>query len=98
MSSDNYRERIYTEDIEEMIEKIVKTKKRPYPLDITDQVFLTIEADPELLRLYHLYAGENTHAANCMIGKFVKQFTHLQVKGTCTTPKSTLIKTYTRLG
>jgi len=98
MSDSDYHERIFTEDIEDLVHKILKSISKPYPEDITDQVFLTIENTPEYLRLYHLYAGENTAAANAMIGKIVKEITGFKVKGTCGNPQSSLIKSYTKLG
>ena len=92
------QERIFTEDIEDLVRKILSGFSRPYPMDITDQVFLTIEHNLEYLRLYRLYSGENTNGANAMIGKMVKEITGLKVKGTCRSPQATLIKTYTKLG
>ena len=98
MSDGNYHERIFAEDIEDLIHRILKTFNKPYPEDITDQVFFTIENTPEYLREYNLYAGENISGANAMIGKIVKEITGLRVKGTCQNPQSSLIKSYSKLG
>jgi len=98
MPNSDYQEKIYTEDIEDLIEAIVRRFNRPYSEDITDQVFLTIENDLNLLRRYELYAGQNKGTANQLIGKLVKAYTGLKVKGTCRNPRSTLIKSYTKLG
>jgi hypothetical protein len=98
MPSNDYHEHVYIEDIEDLIKKIIKKINRPYPEDLTDQVFFDIETNPEMLRRYKLFAGDNTHTANSMIGKFVKEYTGLKVKGTCKNPKSSLIKSYTKLG
>lgn len=98
MPAGDYRERIFTEDIEDLVNEILKKFNRPYPENITDQVFLAIEHNQEYLRLYKLYSGEETSTANAMIGKMVKEITGLKVKGTCRNPESSLIKTYTKLG
>ncbi|MGI6741225.1 MAG: hypothetical protein ACOX7C_07075 [Brevefilum sp.] len=98
MSNHEYKERIFTEDIEDLINRILKEFASPYPEDITDQVFLKIENTPEYLRLYRLFTGTNVSSANPMIGKMVKEITGLKVKGTCRKPKSKLIKSYTILG
>ena len=98
MPEHHRQERIFTEDIEDLVRKIFSGFSRPYPEDITDQVFLAIENNPEYLRLYRLYSGQNTNGANAMIGKMVKELTGLKVKGTCRNPQATLIKTYTKLG
>lgn len=98
MTAGDYRERIFSEDIEDLVREILRRFNRPYPEDITDKVFLTIEHNQEYLRLYKLYAGEDTSAANPMIGKMVKELTGLKVKGKCSNPESSLIKSYTKLG
>jgi hypothetical protein len=97
MPDNEYHERIFTEDIEEMVYKIIKGFNRPYPEDITDKVFLTIENTPEYLRQYLLFASVSD-GANSMIGKMVREITGLRGKGPCKNPESTLISTYTKLG
>ena len=98
MSNHEYHEQIFTNDIKDLINQILKEFSKPYPEDITDKVFLKIENTPEYLRLYNLFAGVNISAANPIIGKMVKEITGLKVKGTCRNPKSNLIKSYTKLG
>lgn len=98
MSDKPHREHIDTEDIEDLIEQILRKISKPYPPDITDRVFCAIEEDERLLHNYTIYAGENVGAANAFIGKLVKELTGLKVKGTCRNPKSKLIKSYTILG
>jgi hypothetical protein len=98
MPENSYEEKIYTEDIEDLVEQILRKISRPYPQDITDQVFLAIENDKKLLHYYTIYAGSNAGAANAFIGKMVKEITGLKVKGTCRNPKSKLIKSYKILG
>ena len=98
MPNNDYEERIYTEDIEDLVEQILRKIPKPYPKDITDQVFYAIEKDERLFHYYTIYAGENVGAANAHIGKLVKELTGLKVNGTCRNPKSSLIKSYTLLG
>ena len=90
----NFHERIYFEDIEEIIETIVGQIHKPYTSDVTDKVFVAIEKNPEFLRLYNLYCGGNYNTINPMIGKYVKEITGLHVKGRCHNPRSNLIKSY----
>lgn len=86
------------DELREMIEMILRRFHRPYPQDITDQVFLTIEKDPNLLRDYRYLADGDYATTNKMIGRFVEDFTGLKVKGHCADPKSSLIKSYSLLG
>lgn len=46
------------DELKEMVEMILRRFRRPYPQDITDQVFLTIERDGNLLRNYLYLAVE----------------------------------------
>ncbi|MBE0696985.1 MAG: hypothetical protein IH586_08675 [Anaerolineaceae bacterium] len=85
------------DELREMIELILRRFRRPYPQDITDQVFLTIERDQNFLRDYHFLADGDYATLNQMIGKYVEQITRLKVKGHCNHPESTLIKSYSIL-
>jgi hypothetical protein len=98
MSNNQTYQHIDSWAMQDLIEEILSRIPRPYPLDITDQVFLKIEHNPDYLRRYKLYAGENIGATNAWIGKMVKQITGLKVRGGSQRSKSTLIKTYTPLG
>ena len=94
----SYIETIYTEDIKDHVEKTLRKISKPYPRDITDQVFLTIENGEKLLHYYKVYAGENIGAANKYIGKMVRLLSGLRDIRPCRSPKSSLIKSYTLLG
>lgn len=85
------------DELREMIELILRRIRRPYPQDITDQVFLAIEHDPNLLRDYHYLADGDYATTNKMIGRFVEEITGLKVKGRCNEPVSSLIKSYSIL-
>lgn len=86
------------DELKEMIEMIIRRFRRPYPLDITDQVFLTIERDGNLRRDYEYLADGDYATTNKLIGRYVEEITGLHVKGRCDHPKSTLIKSYSELG
>jgi len=98
MPDDYYEESISVEEIEDLVLEILGRVNKPYPQDITDQVFLAIEHDPYRLRRYKLFTGQDTATANAWIGRLVKEHTGLKVKGICSDPKSQLIKTYSILG
>lgn len=85
------------DELKEMVELILRRFRRPYPQDITDQVFLTIERDENLLRIYHYLADGDYGTTNPMIGKYVEEITGLHVKGRCHNPNSSLIKSYSIL-
>ena len=99
MSDEFYAESVDTEEIEELVEQILRRFGKPYPEDITDRVFLAIEQDPNKHKRYDIFVGQDKKATvNTWIGKLVKEYTGLKVKGICSNPKSTLIKTYSILG
>lgn len=69
--------------------------------DITDQVFLAIEANVIADTRYHRLIYNNPQLqeiVNQQLGRFVKEFTDLEVLSIEQSPKSKLIKTYSRLG
>ena len=98
MSDDHYQESVDTEEMEDLVTEILRRFRKPYPKDITDQIFLAIECDPSKRRCYEIFAHDDIPTANAWIGRVVKEHTGLKVKGICTTPKSSLIKTYSILG
>jgi tRNA uridine 5-carbamoylmethylation protein Kti12 len=99
MSDEFYAESVDTEEIEELVEQILRRFGEPYPQDITDRVFLAIEQDPNKRKRYEIFAGQDLEGTtNQWIGKLVKEYTGLKVKGICNDPKSTLIKMYSMLG
>ncbi len=99
MTDEFYEESVDTEEIEDLVAEILRRFRKPYPRDITDQVFLAIERDTNKLRRYEIFAGQDKEGTtNAWIGRMVKEHTGLKVKGTCTNPESKLIKTYSILG
>ena len=92
------RSSVDTKGLDSMVKKILRKFHKPYPEDITDQVFLIIQEDHNYLRRYQSCAGNHRNTANQMIGKYVKKHTGLNVIGKCSHPKSNLISSYTLLG
>lgn len=97
MANDFYQESVDTEEMEDLVVEILRGFKRPYPRDITDQVFLVIENDSHKRRRYEIFSHDDIPTANTWIGRVVCDHTGLKAKGKCTTPKSTLIKSFTYL-
>jgi predicted transglutaminase-like protease len=65
--------------------------------DITDHVFLSIEHDEELMREYMTNVNRyNLEPVNMAIGKKVMEILNLANLDENDTPKSRLIKSYTR--
>jgi len=64
--------------------------------NITDYVFLNIQNNENLMREYQMMVDDNSpETINQAIGKKVKEMLDLENDGTCSTPKSRLIKSYT---
>ncbi len=64
------------------------------PPDITDLVFLEIEKD-YIGRYNHLAEVKTPESVNKSIAKYIKSYWHLKSTGTCKTPKSKLLTSYT---
>lgn len=66
--------------------------------DITDRVFLMIQANPLLYGEYHrlINNGTSKHGLNAQIGKKIREHFCLQNIGRCHNPKSCLIQSYER--
>ncbi len=74
-------------------EKIVKDFMR----DITDHIFLNIQHDEKLMRKYQTCVNESSlKEVNTTIGKEVKKLFDLENDDECNTPRSWLIKSYTK--
>ena len=65
---------------------------------ITDQVFLMIQNDRNLMQKYLnlVKSGTDPHMFNCKLGNQIKAKFSLENGGRCTNPKSTLICSYER--
>jgi len=99
MTDEFYTEHVDTAEIEDLVTEILRRFRKPYPADITDQVFLAIERDVNKRRRYEIFVGQDHKATvNQWIGRLVSEYTGLKAKGTCSEPKSSLIQTYSILG
>ncbi len=86
------------EEIEDMLDEILRGYKNKWPADIIDRVFVAIEQDPYRLKRYNEFADGDFGTTNAMIGRYVKEFTGKKSLSVSDQPKSTLIKTFTLLG
>lgn len=67
--------------------------------NLTDQVFIAIENDPELLKTYQgLIAENNAKVVNSEIGRHIRTRLGLTNTERATAPQSSLIKTYQKHG
>ncbi|TEU18722.1 MAG: hypothetical protein E3J21_05280 [Anaerolineales bacterium] len=89
------------EEIESLVRNILNDHGEPWPTDITDQVFLAIERDPERCELYWRVVREldaqgkkGQQVVNQYIGRRVRQLTTDVNRGRCGSPRSLLIKSY----
>jgi hypothetical protein len=89
------------EEIETLVRTILNDHREPWPTDITDQVFLVIEEDPEWRALYWRVVWEldaqgkkGRQVVNQYIGRRVRQLTTGVNRGRCYRPCSSLIKSY----
>jgi len=81
--------------IEDILYKKFNHLKSNCPTDITDLVFLEIENN-YIERYTHLAKVKTQDTLNQIIGKHIKSYWHLKNIGTCDSPKSKLISTYTK--
>ena len=91
------------EDIENLVQEILGGRGEPWPTDITDCVFLQIEHDPGRRGRYcavvQQLSGQGKNGqqiVNQYIGKRVKQLTTGMNLEWCDSPRSSLIKSYTK--
>ena len=90
----------------DLVEEVLKTNfKAPHPVDITDQVCLAIEANPDWLARYENlvlhYSSRGKKGrdiVNNNIGYYTKELTGMINIGAGAKADSSLIKTYSRLG
>jgi hypothetical protein len=86
------------DEIEDMIDEILRGYRNMWPTDIIDQVFVAIEKDPRRLKRYHEFADGDYGTTNSMIGRYVKECTGKKSLKESDKPKSVLIKSFTLLG
>ena len=85
--------------VSELVQEVLGKIPRPYPKDITDRVCLEIEKNPAWhARYVRLVENHGKWSVNPQIGRSTLQITGLRNLGESAKAKSTLIKTYTKLG
>ena len=94
-----------TQPIAEFVQVVLAHFSAPYPTDITDQVCLAIEKNPDWLERYnHLIehfssqGKDGKSTVNTSIGQFTKQMTGMITLKEGVKSKSTLMKSYSKLG
>ncbi len=88
-----------TKDIKELVKDVLDTIRKPYPMDITDQVCLAIENKPAWHNCYKdLSARHGRSTVNTSIGWYTSYITGLHNLGNTQKAESKLIKTYSELG
>jgi len=87
-----------TAEIRDLVMRVLHTIPQPWPVDVTDQVFLAIEGRQAWLAEYHALGKEfSRNTLNSFIGFHVKDVTGLENSGREAVAKSTLIKSYSIL-
>jgi hypothetical protein len=88
-----------TEEVRDLVDEVLRTFDQPYAENITEEVFVAIEADSNLLKRYQDFvqvSGKST--VNQAIGKATKDITGMKVKQPdVPATRTTLTKTYTKL-
>lgn len=83
--------------VDNLVREIMSRRRRPYPRNITDQVFVEIEKNHRA-RYDSIIAQYDSRVVNQYVGRLVKAITMLKVIGRNTKPRSKLIKSYSELG
>jgi hypothetical protein len=87
-----------TDDVRELVARVLRTIPQPWPSDVTDQVCLAIERHPDWLREYHGLVKElGQLSVNTSLGAHVKDLTNMENSGREVMSKSHLIKGYSLL-
>ena len=88
-----------TAGIEILVAEVLRTFSEPYPEDITDRVAEKIENNENWYRVYcQLKNNLSKHVVNTWLGKYTKEITGLNSFRNADAKRSSIIKTYTRLG
>jgi hypothetical protein len=87
------------DELREFVQEILASKfKAPYSENIIDEVFCAIEDNLAWHKRYEDFCDQyDKHTVNPQIGKAVKDYTGLKTESYPNTPKSNLIKSYSKL-
>ncbi len=88
-----------TQGVEDLVREVLNTISEPYPENITDQVCLAIENNPNWTTRYKELSDELGEAwiVNNWIEQYTAQITGLKSSSKQGKPKSNLITSYTKL-
>ena len=87
-----------TAEIRNLVVRVLHTIQQPWPIDVTDQVFLAIEGRPAWLAEYKALEREfDRTTLNSSIGSHVKDVTGMENSGRMGVASSNLIKSYSIL-
>jgi hypothetical protein len=87
-----------TDDVRDLVARVLHTLPQPWPPDITDQVCLAIERRAEWLAEYKGLVKElGVWTMNTSLGAHVKDLTNMENSGHMATSKSHLIASYSVL-
>jgi len=87
-----------TEGVYLLVQDILRTISEPYGEDIIEDVFLTIENNPDYRHQYYdLIEVLSDRAVNPWIGKYTKAITGYRNLQVVNAKRSDLITTYTKL-
>ncbi len=86
-------------EVGQLVQEVLDSLSEPWGENVTDRVCMAIERNSYWLECYNQLVTEHgKHAVNSQIGHSTLQLTDLRNLGTHQEAKSSLIKTYTRLG
>ncbi len=87
-----------TDDVRDLVARVLRTIPQPWPADVTDQVCLAIERRSDWLAEYNRLVKElGVWSVNTSLGAHVKDLTNMENSGHIATSKSKLIKSYSLL-
>lgn len=87
-----------TDDVRDLVARVLRTIPQPWPPDVTDQVCLAIERRADWLGEYDRLVKElAVWSVNTSLGAHVKGLTNMENSGHIATSKSHLIKSYSLL-
>lgn len=87
-----------TDDVRDLVARVLRTISQPWPVDVTDQVCLAIERRADWLAEYNRLVKElGVWSVNTSLGAHVKDLTNMENAGHTATSKSHLIKSYSLL-
>ena len=86
------------QDVANLVREVLATIQEPYSNDITEDVFLAIERQPDWEKRYFNLVGQSSsRTVNQSIGRYTKEFTGRRSGPQVPATRSRLIKSFTKL-